>query len=135
MPLSISDLTMICRLISWLLAACIAPAAARDPFTPLQTPCLVTVTPLAGWQLQGMIGRDNHYQGWLRSTQGERISLASDRPSPFIDWRIETFTPFRLTLVAPQSCAPQRITLQIKGKYHDKDRHSAAAVERDRAGQ
>lgn len=135
MPLSIWDLTMNCRLISWLLVACVAPASARDPFTPLQAPCLATATPLAGWQLQGMVGRDNHYRGWLRSTQGERIPVASDRPSPFIDWRIEAFTPFRLTLSSPQSCAPQRITLQIKGKYYDKDWHSAAAVERDRTGQ
>lgn len=119
---------MTLRLISCLLAACIASAAARDPFTPLRVACVQPASPLAGWQLQGMVGRNNHYRGWLRSAQGERILIASDRPSPFVDWRIEAFTPFRLTLSSPHSCAPQRMTWEIKGKYHDKDRSDAAVT-------
>ena len=126
---------MTIRLSSWLLALCMAPAAARDPFMPLLAPCLSTVSSLEGWQLQGMIGREDHYQGWLRSAQGERIPVFSDRSWPFVDWRIEAFSPFSLTLTAPQSCIPQYVTLQIKGKYHDKDRHGAAAGKRRGTGQ
>ncbi|WP_165786508.1 HofP DNA utilization family protein [Mixta theicola] len=122
-------------LISWLLFGCLPPAIARDPFAQLRASCLSSVASLEQWQLQGMVGKGNRYLGWLRSTQGERVAIASDRPLPFEDWQIDAFAPFHLTLSAPQSCVPQRVTLQIKGKYHDKDRSRAAAAERRGTGQ
>lgn len=122
---------MKCLLISGLFFLCLPPAMARDPFAPLRASCLTSVTSLAHWQLQGMIGRGDRYLGWLRSTQGERVAIASDRPLPFAGWRIEAFTPFRLSLSAPQSCVPQRVTLLIKGKYYAKDRSSVAVDDRD----
>lgn len=116
--------------VSWLFFFCLAPAFARDPFAPQEISCLRAVTSLAQWQLQGMVGKGGHYLGWLRSTQGERVAIASDRPSPFVDWQIESFMPFHLTLSAPQSCVPQRVTLQIKGKYHEDRSRAVVAVER-----
>lgn len=122
--------------VSWLFFCCLPPAFARDPFAPPQDSCHRAVTPLAQWQLQGMVGHGNRYLAWLRSAQGERVAIASDRPLPFADWRIDTFTPFYVTFSAPQGCAPQRVTLQIKGKYHeDRSRAAAVAAERRRQGQ
>lgn len=99
--------------ISALLLSC-AAAAARDPFAPPSPPCASSAASLASWQLQGLIGRDNHYIGWLRSVQGETLVVAQDRPSPFAGWRIEALTPFRLTLSAPPGCIPQQATLQME---------------------
>lgn len=121
--------------VSWLFFFCLSPAFARDPFAPPTLSCPGAVTPLAPWQLQGMIGQKNHYLGWLRSAQGERVAIASDRPSPFVDWPIEAFMPFHVTFSAPQGCMPQRVTLQIKGKYHEDRSRAAVAAERRRQGQ
>ncbi|URQ61095.1 DUF2531 family protein [Pantoea alhagi] len=122
-------------LISGLFFACLSPAIARDPFAQLQAPCALSVMSLDRWQLQGMVGKGNRYRGWLRSTQGERVAIASDQPSPFMAWQIDAFTPFRLTLSTPHSCVPQQVTLHITGKYHDKDRSRAAAAEHRGTGQ
>ena len=122
-------------LISWLLFLCPETALARDPFAPQQqASCLSSVASPERWQLQGMIGRGNRFLGWLRSAQGERLAIASNQPLPFADWQIDAFTPFRLTLSAPQSCVPQRVTLHIKGSYHDKDHRRAVVDERSSAG-
>lgn len=121
--------------VSWLFFFCLPPAFARDPFAPPQVSCLRSVTPFAQWQLQGMVGQGNRYLGWLRSAQGERVAIASDRPSPFVDWQIAAFMPFHVTFSAPQGCMPQRVTLQIKGKYHEDRTRAAVAAERRRQGQ
>ncbi len=127
MPSSIWRLIMK-PLISALLFGWALSAAARDPFAQPLPPCHESLASLEGWQLQGMIGRDERYQGWLRSAQGDRATVATDRPSPFDAWLIEEFAPFRLTFSTPQRCTPQRITLQIKGKEYDKDGSGAVTT-------
>ncbi|QHM77175.1 hypothetical protein C7M52_03171 [Mixta theicola] len=110
------------------------PAAGRDPFAAPQAVCRQPAASLANWRLLGIIGRDNDYVGWLRSTEGETLRVAHGRPLPFAEWQLEELAPFRLTLRAPAGCLPPFATLQIKGKY-DEDRDSAAvAAERRRAG-
>ena len=135
MPLFIWCLIMKLLWISGLLLGCALPAAARDPFAlPLKS-CGQPAIALNTWQLQGMVGRESHYLGWLRSAQGEIVAITSDRPLPFTGWEIETFMPFRLVLSTAQDCSPQRVTLQIKGRKHDKDRSSAAAAKQRSPGQ
>ena len=134
MPLSTWRLMMKRLLINGLFFLCLPSALARDPFAPPQASCLATLMSLEHWQLQGMVGRGSHYLGWLRSPQGERLAIASDRPLPFAGWQIDTFTPFHLALSAPHSCVPQHVTLQIKGRYHAKDGHRVAADKRDSRG-
>jgi pilus assembly protein HofP len=118
--------------ISTLLFGCALSAAARDPFAQPLTPCRQSPASLEGWRLQGMVGRDHHYRGWLRSAQGARVTVATDRPSPFDAWQLEEFAPFHLTFSAPQRCMPQRVTLQIRKEY-DKD-NNGAVISAERRG-
>ena len=104
-------------------------AQARDPFKPYPgAACIKQVEPLQGWLLQGVIGRKDRFQAWLLSPQGKAIKVRTGHPFPLPPWQPETLNRRSLSLTVKNSCLPQNISFQLKGRIRDKDDHFAAGT-------
>ncbi|MGK3142428.1 HofP DNA utilization family protein [Pantoea sp. C2G6] len=118
-----------------ILLLCCGGVVARDPFRPVaQSLCLAPVEPLAGWRLQGIIGREAHFTAWLLTPTGESVTARSGEPFPLSPWQLVAVTRRTLTLVVEKSCTAQRITFHLKGRSDDKDSYSAGGAELPAAG-
>lgn len=107
-----------------LLLLCCSSVLARDPFQPvLGAACVQPIEPLAGWRLQGIIGRDNHFQAWLLAPQGKAVKVHTGDPFPLVPWRVKTLTRHSVSLSVENSCSMQTISFQLKGRARDKDDH------------
>lgn len=108
-----------------LLIVC-ALAQARDPFRPkVGVACLKPVEPLAGWRLQGIIGREQHFHGWLLNPQNKSLKVQSGQAFPLPPWQLDEIGRRSLTLSVMNSCSGQQAAFNLKGPEHDKN-HSAA---------
>ncbi len=111
-----------------ILLLCCGGVLARDPFRPVAgSVCEASVEPLIGWRLQGIIGREARFHGWLLTPQGESVTARTGKPFPFAPWQLADMTRHSLTLAVPNSCNAQQTAFYLKGRSHDKDSYSAAA--------
>lgn len=112
-----------------ILLLCCGGALARDPFRPVAgSACEASVAPLAGWRLQGIIGREAHFHAWLLTPQGESVTTRTGKPFPVSPWQLADMTRRSITFAVPNSCTAQQSAFYLKGRSHDKDSHSAAGL-------
>ena len=107
-------------LLLWLAAATLY-AAPRDPFQPPPEIRCEPPAALTGWRLQGVLGRAPRLRAWLTSPEGEIIKIAAAERLPLPGWRLSAIAPRSLTLTAGSGCAPQFVTLSLKGSAHAQD--------------
>lgn len=119
-------------LLLWLTAATLY-AAPRDPFQPLASSLCDTPAALTGWRLQGVLGRLPSLRAWLVSPQGAIVKIAPAQRFPLSGWRLRAIAPRSLTLMTRSGCAPQILTLSLKGSAYAQDDTSSAGVPLARA--
>ncbi|MGE1563288.1 HofP DNA utilization family protein [Pantoea septica] len=107
-------------LLLWLAAAALY-AAPRDPFQPPPESRCEPPAALTGWRLQGVLGRAPRLRAWLTSPQGGVVKIAAADRLPLPGWRLSAMAPRSLTLIAGSGCAPQFVTLSLKGSAHVQD--------------
>ena len=107
-------------LLLWLTAATLY-AAPRDPFQPPSESWCEPPAALTGWRLQGVLGRAPRLRAWLTSPQGGVVKIAAADRLPLPGWRLSAMTPRSLTLTAGSGCAPQFVTLSLKGSAYVQD--------------
>lgn len=110
----------------WLLAAA---AFARDPFAPPESAnCLGELPGLTQWRLQGIIGREHDYRGWLRSPQGKSVAVRADSPFPLYPWQVGKIDQYSISLQVAAGCVQGQFSLRLKGRAYEKDSHRPAVV-------
>lgn len=104
-------------------------AGARDPFLPAGTsPCSLETETTFPWRLQGVIGRPDNYQAWLRSPTSIRQHVAVNDLLPDGGWRVTQIDLHSVSLTDSTQCQPS-LTLHLKGVNKDvKDNSHSAAV-------
>lgn len=116
----------------WLVTLMVASAQARDPFVAPQVARCVTELPtLSQWHLQGVIGRDNDWRGWLLSPQGQVLAVVPESNFPVYPWQISEINGQSISFRATQSCEEGQFSLRLKGRFNEKDRHRHAVVADD----
>ncbi|MFS2221827.1 HofP DNA utilization family protein [Pantoea sp. B65] len=120
----------------WLLGLLCGAVDARDPFVPaVSASCLREVPAPSQWRLQGIIGREADYHGWLLSPQGETLVVANRGQFPLYPWQIGDIQRLSIQLQAAQSCQPRQFSLQLTGRLYEMDAHRATAAQPNRARQ
>ncbi|QGU85992.1 DNA utilization family protein [Erwinia sorbitola] len=94
---------------------------ARDPFFPLNTlRCQPEEEAEFSWRLLGIIGREDRYDAWLVSPQGNTLWRQQGDPLPGSPWRVAGIEQEAVTLTILQECQPPR-RLALKGQHNDQD--------------
>lgn len=116
----------------WLITLVIVEAQARDPFAPPPVIRCVTELPALGqWRLQGVIGRESDWRGWLLSPEGQVLTVVPDSHFPIYPWQISQINGQSISFRATQSCEEQQFSLRLKGRLYEKDTHRDAVVADD----
>lgn len=110
-------------------------AAPRDPFQPAADQhCLTPPDALAGWRLQGVLGRPPTLYAWLVSPQNAVVKIAAAQPLSLTGWQLIAIAPRSLTLAARDGCSSHIKIFSLKGSAYAQESTLAADMPQPHTG-